>query len=123
MCYSKEDGEFAARLAHNLREEGIDTGPNDNEILPGENWEKSLRKSLDEASAVVVLFSSNWMRSDWAAFEYGAALATRKKVIPILISNGSGKLPVEFQSTRCIDASLTNEKQLINIIESRLYSH
>lgn len=123
MCYSKEDGEFAARLAHNLRKEGFDAGLNEDEILPGENWEKSLRKSLEEASAVVVLFSSNWMRSGWAAFEYGAALATRKKVIPILISNGNGKLPAEFQSTSCIDARLTNEKQLVNIIESKLYSH
>ncbi len=116
---STKDREFAKKLAVKLRDKGFETW-NNAEITAGEEWESSLRKSLTEASAFIMLLSPNWSASPWPAFEYGAAQAFKKKVIPILLVNSEWTPPLMFRSMKMLDATKVDKNQIVSSIEEAI---
>lgn len=116
---SKKDREFAKSLALKLRDKGMETS-NDTAIMAGEDWEEKLKKSLQEASAFIMLLSPNWTTSPWTAFEFGAAQAIKKKVIPILLANSQWTVPPMLRSMKMIDATKVDKNQIVNSIEEAI---
>lgn len=116
---STKDSEFAKSLAIKLRDKGVETW-NDTAIMAGENWEDNLRNSLIEASAVVILLSPDWGASPMPAFEFGAAQAFKKKLIPILLANSQWSIPTMFRSMQMIDATKVDKNQIVNSIEEAI---
>lgn len=112
---SSNDRAFADNLAFHLSINGYEIWQ-DAQIDAGQNWERELRKALHDAAAVIVLFSSDWAESKWTAFEFGAAKAIGKKIIPVLISNANWNNPPLLKSMHLIDATKGNNDQLISSI-------
>lgn len=116
---SKKDREFAKSLALKLRDKGVEVW-NDTDIMAGEDWEEKLRRSLEEASAFIMLLSPSWSTSMWTAFEYGAAQAIRKKIVPIVIANSEWTPPPMFRSMKMLDATKVDKTQIVKSIEEAI---
>lgn len=86
ISHSSQDGDFAARLARILRNQGV-SAASDQQIQHGENWETAIRGELDNAEAVVLVMSPDALNSPYVMLEVGAALASHKPIIPVLPPN------------------------------------
>src|SRR5262249_15454897 len=82
----------ARRFARGLAEFGHVVLWDENSLVPGFDWRRVARENLARADGVVVLLSANAVKaetgkvtSQWIAAEVGAARATDKFVIPVLI--------------------------------------
>jgi hypothetical protein len=83
---SRQDGDFAERLARILHHQGI-SAVSDQQIQHGENWESAIRDALGNAEAVLLVMSPDALNSPYVMLEVGAALASHKPIIPILPPN------------------------------------
>jgi hypothetical protein len=86
ISYSRQDGDFAERLARILHLQGI-SAISDRQIQHGENWESAFRGALDNAEAVVLVMSPDALNSPYVMVEVGAALASHKPIIAVLPPN------------------------------------
>jgi hypothetical protein len=119
ISYAGADESFAIDLAKHLGKKGL-LAMKEGVLTPGDEWESAFRTALNSAKAVVVLLSESSISSGEVMFEYGAARATGKKVIPVLIANGTWQLPQTWQSVQYIDGTKTDRAQLADLIEAEL---
>jgi len=66
--YSRIDEPFRIKLEEHLavlRRENIIREWHDNMILPGEEWDESIKKKLEEADVIMLLVSSSFLASDY----------------------------------------------------------
>ena len=119
ISYSPEDSTYANLLARTLKKKGVQifTGQ---DIMAGENWEDTLRKELEESSAVIAIISDNWNRSTWAATEYGAAYALGKKIIPVLIDDISSELTIDIKRFLSVDGKNEDLESVAHQVEEAL---
>ena len=104
ISYASNDRETAGKLAKLL--EGLDYSIFwDREILPGTNWDEVIEAELERAKVVVVLWSSDSIKSRWvkAEAEEGAA---RNILVPAMIA--TVKIPLAFRQIQTVD--LTHSK-------------
>src|SRR5437879_1361287 len=106
ISYSHDDESVARELKESLHSTEVLGWMDQADIAAGEASSRSVKESLRQASAVVVLVSERSLKSQWVQFEIGAALAMDKLIIPILIgpSGGEPPLPDWLQGIRYIDA-------------------
>ena len=93
LSYKREDVHRAKPLVEALEDDGW-TVFWDPQILSGDLWEAVLKKELDAASCVVVLWSRRSVQSEWVLREARTGLA-RGVLIPVLIEDV--ELPEEFR--------------------------
>lgn len=86
ISYSRQDGDFAERLARILHHQGI-SAVSDLQLQHGENWENAFRGALDNAEAMVLVVSPDALNIPNVMVEVGAALASDKPIIPVLPPN------------------------------------
>lgn len=105
ISYSRKDRDLAQRIADGLAADGM-TVWWDRDIASGERWDKIIKRELDAAGAVVVLWTPNSVETDatisseWVANE--AADARRREVlVPVLMAGGAP--PFEFQRIQALD--------------------
>ena len=90
IVYAREDLAAAASLAESLLAKA---GPEaiwweQNEILPGDDWDEALTHAFDEADALLACFGPAWVtRNSAGLFEHhlAHALERKKRVIPVLV--------------------------------------
>lgn len=66
--YSRADEPFKIKLGEHLavlRRENIIREWHDNMILPGEKWDETIKKKLEEADIIMLLVSSSFLASDY----------------------------------------------------------
>jgi hypothetical protein len=93
LSYKREDVHRAKPLVEALEDDGW-TVFWDPQILSGDLWEAVLKKELDAASCVVVLWSRRSVQSEWVLREARTGLA-RGVLIPVLVEDV--ELPEEFR--------------------------
>jgi hypothetical protein len=105
ISYSRKDRDLAQLVASGLTAEGMSVWW-DRDIASGERWDKVIKRELDAAGAVVVLWTPNSVEADatisseWVANE--AAEARRREIlVPVL--SGGGATPFEFQRIQSHD--------------------
>ncbi len=86
------DQEVANRLIDQLRALGHTVTIDTSFLVPGVEWNRSLREALLTADGLVAVLSTRSVdaktariTSQWIAADIGAARATRKSVIPVLV--------------------------------------
>lgn len=57
LCHSSEDKEEVRRLYHRLRADGIDPWFDEENILPGQDWEREIAKAVQSSTVVIVCLS------------------------------------------------------------------
>jgi len=90
LSYSRDAATFAQAVAAALEEKGF-AASTDRGFVNGEDFEERLRRELDRSEWVVVLISSEALRSPNVNFEIGAAFAQDKHVLPIYLSEAASR--------------------------------
>ena len=84
---SEEDGQFAHRLASDLKRLGVPVWIAPESIRPGEGWVDAINRGLEESSHVLVVLTPAAVESRWVKMETNVAIAQerqgRMEVIPL----------------------------------------
>jgi hypothetical protein len=85
LSYAREDAARAEQIARGLEAAGLDVFW-DNEIPPGQTWADYIEQKLTQCKALIVLWSSHSVGSQWVREE--ARMGRDKSVlIPVMIDN------------------------------------
>lgn len=94
LSYSYNDRPWVEQFAIALEKEGIDVWF-DRDIALGEDFGERIQSALRASNILIVLLSSNSVKSSGIFFELGAAVAGNKRIIPIVIDDiGNEQLPL-----------------------------
>ena len=96
LSYSRDDQPVAARVAAGLERAGF-TVWWDQSLAPGEAYDKVTEKALEEAAAVVVLWSRRSVESRWVRAEATQANA-RGVLVPAMIEPPTNRLAIRSAS-------------------------
>jgi hypothetical protein len=58
LCYTSIDRPAVRKLYQRLRDEGFEPWLNEENILPGQDWEHEIRKAVQETDVVIICLSS-----------------------------------------------------------------
>ncbi len=78
-----DDNEWVKRLADALSERGVEVWY-DEKIKPGDSLSEKIEEGLRQSRRIAFIVTPATARSNWMAFELGAALALNKPLIPIV---------------------------------------
>jgi hypothetical protein len=84
FSYSREDLDFALRLAKDLKKAGARVWMDKLDIRPGQPWQRRIDEALDTCPRVLVILSPSSVDSDNVMAEVTLALDEKKEVIPVL---------------------------------------
>ncbi len=104
ISYASEDRPRASLIATILANRGWNVWW-DRELLAGSSFDEVIEHELDEAAAVIVLWSPRSLKSDWVRAEAASAVE-RDVLIPIII--GGSRVPLRFRNLHTIDLSNWN---------------
>jgi tetratricopeptide (TPR) repeat protein len=119
ISYAREDRDKAERLARVFDQQGWPVWW-DREILPGKKFANLIAKILPTAKAVVVLWSSNSVESDWVKDEAQEG-AARGILVPVLVEEKIVP-PIGFRQWQTADLSKWNgspsDEELLGLLKS-----
>jgi TolB-like protein len=101
LSYSREDQATARRYAEALQREGFNVWW-DQALDAGEDFDEVTERALEEAKAVVVLWSRTSVSSRWVRAEATQANAANK-LVPVMIEDC--KRPIMFELKQTVDLS------------------
>ena len=84
ISYSREDSEFALRLARDLKAAGAEIWLDQLDIHPGHEWDDAIEAALVAAPLMLLILSPASASSRNVRNEVAVALDEGKKIIPIL---------------------------------------
>jgi hypothetical protein len=84
ISYSSPDRDWARTFAAALRSEGVNAWFDQTQLEPGERWQERIQEALRESRTLLLILSKSTVRGPWMFFELGAAVAGKKRVIPVI---------------------------------------
>ncbi len=84
FSYSREDSDFALRLANDLRASGSAVWIDQLDIGPGERWDRVVQQALESCPTVLIILSPASVNSNNVMDEVSFALDQQKAIIPVL---------------------------------------
>jgi len=99
LSYSKTDAlarRFVEALTKNLDEIGVMTSPKFIDSSKHEHINRTIRRSIDQASAIVAIISDETLLSPWFNFELGAAMSTNKQILPVFLSKHAKRMAPSY---------------------------
>ncbi|MGH7719962.1 MAG: toll/interleukin-1 receptor domain-containing protein [Gemmatimonadaceae bacterium] len=87
ISYSPQDQDWGREFVSALREAGVEGWFDASELRPGERWKERIEEALRESQTLVLIVGPSILRSPWTFFELGAAVAGKKRIIPVLTEN------------------------------------
>jgi photosystem II stability/assembly factor-like uncharacterized protein len=84
LSYSREDSDFALRLAGDLKAADANVWLDRLDIVPGDRWDRAIEDALKSSSRMVVILSPASVGSTNVMDEVSFALEEKKPVIPII---------------------------------------
>jgi hypothetical protein len=96
ISHSWKDSSLAKKLATVLEKSGFRVWDVSQNLLPGDNWAKSVAQALDESQAMVVLLTPESIHSPWVKNEIEHALGNStyaKRLIPVLVGAAESEIP------------------------------
>lgn len=84
FSYSREDSEFALRLANDLKGAGSAVWIDQIDIGPGERWDRVVQQALESCPSVLIILSPSSVNSNNVMDEVSFALDQQKAIIPVL---------------------------------------
>ena len=84
FSYSRDDSEFALRLAGDLKAAGAVVWIDQLDIDPGQRWDRAVEDALNNCPRMLVILSPASVNSDNVRDEISFALRKQKTVIPVL---------------------------------------
>jgi hypothetical protein len=84
FSYSREDSEFALRLAADLRAGGAGVWIDQLDIGPGQHWDRAVQQALSDCPCLLLILSPASANSENVLDEVSYAIDKQKTIIPIL---------------------------------------
>ena len=101
FSYSREDSEFALRLAGDLKAAGANVWLDQLDIQPGQRWARAVQDALNNAERVLVILSPPSVASTNVEDEVAFALEEHKTIIPVLYRDC--KVPFQLRPFQYVD--------------------
>lgn len=101
ISYSRNDSEFALRLAQDLKTAGACVWLDQLDIQPGVPWDNAIETALSQSPVMLLVLSPDSARSDNVRNEISFALEEGKVIIPVLYMDCT--VPLRLQRTQRID--------------------
>lgn len=101
ISYSRDDSEFALRLAQDLKAAGAKVWLDQLDIKPGTSWDNAIEDALLEATHILIILSPASSRSSNVRNEISYALEQGKIIIPVLYTECI--VPLQLQRNQRID--------------------
>lgn len=111
VCHASEDKPAVAKLCDALTEEGVDCWFDIRSLMPGDNWERQIEKSIRRSDAVLVCLSErsktkrSFLQTEIRLVLEAAAAQARPAsfVFPVLIERCT--IPPRFKQWQAVDAT------------------
>lgn len=84
LSYSNMELEFAEALEKSFRRQSISAWCDKTDLHVGDKWPKELGEAIQQADALLLIWSAAASRSKFVELEWNIALALKKPVLPIL---------------------------------------
>jgi hypothetical protein len=97
------DEQLAEQVRKGLESQGLKVW-SDQSIAPGEVWGGSIDAALEDADSFVFLLGSRSSPGPWTSLELGKALASGKRVVPVLVEPDA-EVPAMLQGYQYLDLS------------------
>ena len=101
ISYSREDSEFALRLAGDLKAAGAAVWLDQLDIAPGQRWARAVQDALNDCPRMLVILSPSSADSTNVDDEVSFALEEHKTVIPVLYRDC--KIPFRLRPFQFVD--------------------
>jgi hypothetical protein len=101
ISYSRADGEFALKLASDLRAAGEDIWLDQLDIAPGERWDREVERGLKTCRRMLIILSPASAESENVQDEIGYAFQQKKLIIPVL--HRPCDIPFRLQRLQYVD--------------------
>jgi len=105
ISYSRQDKEYAFKLAEKLRDEGFEIWI-DNRIQSGDDWWDTIDRAISDAIAFIVIMTPSSKDSNWVKREILLADDRKKPVFPLLLEGENWSFYVHTQYENLINHSL-----------------
>ena len=83
VCYSRKDQDFVVKFVAGLRARGAILWLDQEDIVPGSDWDLSIDQALAESSRLVIVLSPDAVESREVRAELRVALDTAKTIVPV----------------------------------------
>ena len=118
ISYSPQDRAFVERLASGLRDAGVHTWTDLENIAAGQDWARTIEEGLMGASALIYIASKHSTQSLWMNEQLLRFLHKRDRVIPIVIDDqGASNLPLPLARFQWADFRGPFEPALHSLLE------
>jgi biotin carboxyl carrier protein len=114
ISYSREDSEFALRLANDLKAAGARVWFDQTDIVPGHPWDDAIKEALNDTTQLVVVLSPSSARSTKVLNEISFAHERRKIIIPLLYLDCD--VPLSLQRLQRIDVRADYARGLAHLL-------
>ncbi|HEX3052008.1 MAG TPA: toll/interleukin-1 receptor domain-containing protein [Aggregatilineaceae bacterium] len=84
LSYSHSDRAWADQFSASLQAAGVEVWFDAHHIQPGDRWAEQVEQALRASDTMIFILSPSSSQSPWTFFEWGAAVADRKRIIPVL---------------------------------------
>jgi hypothetical protein len=101
FSYSRDDSEFALRLAADLKAAGANVWLDQLDIAPGQRWARAVQDALNNCRRLLVILSPSSVSSTNVEDEVVFALEEHKTVIPIFCRDC--KVPFQLRPFQYVD--------------------
>jgi len=101
ISYSREDKDFAVKLARDLKESGFAAWLDQLDIPPGARWDKEVEKALKDFSTFLVILTPASTSSQNVRDEIGYIIDNGKNVLPILLKQA--EIPIRLRRFQYVD--------------------
>jgi len=101
FSYSRDDSEFALRLAQDLKAAGANVWMDQLDMVGGQRWALLVQEALEKSPRVLVILSPSSVNSANVMDEVTFALDEKKTVIPVFYRDC--KIPLQLRSVLYID--------------------
>jgi len=101
FSYSRDDSEFALRLAEDLKSAGANVWLDQLDIQPGQRWARAVQDALNNSPRVLVILSPSAVDSTHVEDEVNFALEEHKTVIPVFYQDC--KVPFQLRPFQYVD--------------------
>jgi len=101
ISYSAADAEYSENLCRSLEARSIKCLMAPRDIPPGSNWGKAIFEAIEDASALVFVFSEASNQSPHVLREVERAVTRRKKLVPIRIADVMPSQDLEYFINAC----------------------
>lgn len=87
ISYAADDKEWVSEFFETLRQAGKTAWYDALDIRPGDRWQDKIQEALRESDTLILIVSPKTVNSKWVFFELGAAMAGRKRIIPVIMGD------------------------------------